>query len=147
MTRVLEPKKKRIQNAKQLANLRPPIKKGEVLNPEGARAHNPALRALKKLTIEAFREVIEMILTGTRQDLQNMIDDPATPNVKVAIAGAFQKAIEHRDYEIVERLAERLVGKIPEVINVTKQTDLRAVIASTDRTELKIALAEIEKDV
>lgn len=127
---------------KQLANLRP-IKKGQVLNPNGARAHNPATKALKNLTIETYREVIELVLTGNLQALRDMRDNENIPAIQVGVARAFYNAIKCGDYGVIERIAERIVGKIPDqlVLNSTLQH------GPIDREKLKLAMAELENDV
>lgn len=102
---------------------RPPkatqFKKGQSGNPEGARAHNPAIKALKALTIESFREIIELVMKGNLQSLKSVINDPDTSAVQVGIAKAFLKAIRNGDYTVIEKIAERIVGKIPDQLNIT----------------------------
>ncbi len=138
-------KSKRKVSAKSLANLRPQKKGEKGHNPIGARAHNPALRALKKLTIETYREVIELALTSNRQALYELAEHPDTPAVQVGVARAMMKAIDHGDFSLVEQLAIRIVGKVPEVVNINSnnQTSLDVV----DRTRMRVAMKEIESEV
>ena len=103
---------KEINRKKQLANLRP-VKPGEVRNPEGGRAHNPAIRALKNFTHETFREVLEVALTGKPGDLDAIIDDPESTNLEIIVAKAFRDSVDTGSYSLVERIAERLLGKPP----------------------------------
>jgi len=123
------------------------FKPGQSGNPLGAKLHNPAVRALKNFTHETFREVLEVVLTGTYADLIAIIENPESSNLHVVVAKAFRDSVDTGNYSLVERIAERLLGKPPETIHITKKTDLRAIIASTDRTEIKKALSEIEDDV
>lgn len=119
------------------------FKKGQSGNPEGARAHNPVTKALKKLTIETYREVIELIMTGTIKDLEALAKSETAPAVQIGIAMSLAKAIKNGDIHTIERLAERIVGKIPDELNVNRKTTVEVI----DKEMLKKAMAEIEADV
>lgn len=123
------------------------FKKGKVANPEGGRTHNPATRALKNLTVESYREVIELVLTGRVQDLRAMAENPETPAIQVAVATSFLRAIREGDYTIVERIAERLVGKIPDEINLRALNVNANLNAKVDKDMLKAAMAALDDDV
>ncbi len=118
-------------------------------NPEGARKHNPAIIALGKLTVQTYREVIEVVLTGNLQSLKDMVDDPKTSALQVGIATAFIKAIKSGDYAVIERIAERIVGKIPDEINLNANSKLTLVdrVKSIDREALREAMKDLEHDV
>lgn len=100
-----------------LANLKPTmIKKGEVRNPEGGRAHRPESRALRKVTNETVKEVIETGLTGTLDDLRKIAMDPNEAALKRGLAKAIGDAVAAGDVAILERLFERLTGKVPVIL-------------------------------
>lgn len=121
-------------------------KKGQSGNPEGGRAHNPAKRALKKLTLESYQEMIELVLTGNLSQLKEIADNPSTPALQVGIAVCFMKALKNGDHDIIERIAERIVGKIPDKIEVNSKNLNANLNAPIDRAELKAALAKLESD-
>lgn len=123
------------------------FKPGQSGNPEGGRLHDPVTKALKKLTVETYREVIEMVLTNDLLSLKKLAEDPKTPAIQVGVATTFMKAIQRGDYDVIERIAERIVGKIPEEINVRSQNLNANLNARIDKTELRAALKEIEEDV
>jgi len=123
------------------------FQKGRSGNPAGARAHNPAIKALRKLTLETYREVIELVLTGNLTELKAMAEDPDTPAVQVGIATAFMKAIKNGDYSVIERIAERIIGKIPDELNINSKNVNANLNAAIDKEKLKAAYAELEKDV
>lgn len=122
-----------------------PAKKGEIRNPEGGRSHNPAIRALRNLTLEQYREVIEKVLTGNVAELQAMIKNPRTTAIQVGVAACFLKAIKDGDFHIIEKIAERIVGKVPDVLNVNSKN--ATVVAKVDQAKLKAALEALEDDV
>lgn len=114
-------------------------------NPEGARLHNPIAKALRNLTIETFREVIEVVLTGNLAQLEKIVKDPKTSALQVGVAMAFHRALKAGDYATIERIAERIVGKIPDELKVTSTN--ANLNASIDPVKLKAALAQLENDV
>jgi hypothetical protein len=104
------------------------IKKGERRNPLGGKLHNPAIRALKNLTIATYREVIELALTSNIEALKRVAENPNTPAVQVGVATALIKAIAKGDWNIVNAIAERIVGKIPDKVEVTNKVESNVVI-------------------
>jgi ribosomal protein L25 (general stress protein Ctc) len=116
-------------------------KKGQCGNPAKIK-QSPIKRALRNLTIETYREVIQLVLTGNLAALQIMIDDPVTPAIQVGVAKAFKKAIDHGDYTIIEKIAERIVGKIPDVV-------IQQTINSTsnNKDKVKAILDELARRV
>ncbi len=132
-------------NKNSLANLRP-IKKGEVRNPNGARTHNPITKALQKLTIETYREVIEIVLTGNIDALKEMIEDKKTPAIQVGVATSFLTAINKGEYAVIERIAERIIGKIPEQL-IVNSTNANVNLETFDPAKLRAAFNKIKNDV
>jgi phage terminase small subunit len=123
------------------------FKKGQSGNPLGGKLHNPALRALRSFTNETFREVLELVLTGNQAKLSDIIIDPSSTNLEVLIAKAFQNAIKSGDFHLVERIAERLLGKVPDTIKIGKITNAKEIISDADKEEIKQILTKIKADV
>ncbi len=119
------------------------FKKGQSGNPKG-RIPNDAIKALRKITIETYREVIEMVLTGKLADLKALAEHPDTPAIQIGVATSFLKAIKNGDYAVIERLAERIIGKIPDELNVIQNTTVNTKVTDIDREALKKAMAELE---
>lgn len=132
-----------MRSEKQLANLKK-WKKGQSGNPLGGAAHDPAKRALKNLTLQTYREVIELVLTGNVAALKAMVEHPDTPAIQVGVATSFMKAIKSGDYGIIERIAERIVGEIPKVVKIDSVNNTNL---SINPIELKLALEKLEQDV
>lgn len=136
---------KRRVTEKQLANLRP-IKKGEVRNPLGRRP-NPIPKALRELTVESYRKVIEAVCTGNIDNLNAMINDPTVSALQVGVATAFVKALQSGDYATIERIAERIVGKIPDELNVNSKNLNANFNVAIDQNKVKAALEKLEKEI
>lgn len=124
------------------------FKKGKSGNPAGARAHNPITKALKNLTVDTYREIIEVVCTGNLDRLKDIIEDPKTSALQVGIARAFFDAIKKGDYLVIERIAERIVGKIPDELNVVSK-NLNANLNSKpiDRKEVVEIVKKLEDSV
>ena len=131
-------------NPNSLKNLRN-IKKGQVLNPEGGRTHNQAQKALRRLTIDTYREVIELALSSNLTALKSLAQNPMTPAIQVGIATSLIKAINKGDYSVLELLASRIVGKIPDELNVNSKNETQ--LSVIDEKKVAAALKKIESDV
>lgn len=112
---------------------------------------NPIQRALKELTIDTYREVIEMVLTGNLDALKEIAESKTAAAIQVGLARAFIKAIKEGDHEVMERMAERIIGKIPDQINLVSKNlnanmDVPAESAVTV-DEVKAAFNELEREV
>jgi hypothetical protein len=123
------------------------IKKGEVRNPLGAGAHNPLTRALRNITIESYREIIRLVMTSDVAGIKAIAENPKSTGLQVGIAVAFLKAIKSGDYAVIERIAERIIGKIPDELNVTANASVNAKVTTIDKTELAKAMLELEDEV
>ncbi len=123
------------------------FKKGQSGNPQGGRLHNPIQRALKNLTVESYRQCIEAVCTGNLAHLKAMVEDPSVSALQVGIARAFLKAMQAGDYAVIERIAERIVGKIPDELKVSSSNVNANLNATIDKEKLKAALEQLEQDV
>lgn len=123
------------------------FKKGQSGNPQGGRAHNPASKALRNLTIDSYREIIELVMTGNLGELRKLSESRTVPAIQVGVARAFLKALNRGDYDIIERIAQRIIGKIPEVIKVqSTNTNINATAGKIDRSILKKVFKELEEE-
>lgn len=123
------------------------FKKGQVANPNGAGAHNPILRAIKKITQETYADILMVTMTGTGQDLEDIIKNPASSNFHKLVAKAFRTAIRDGDYSLAERFAERIIGKMPDNINVNSQNLNANLNSKVDPVLLRKALKKLDSDV
>lgn len=95
------------------------FKKGQSGNPQGARLHNPHLKALKRITNEAYKSIIEVVMTGTIEDLKAIADNPKSSAVEVGIARAFFNAVKNGDYSVIDKISERIIGKVKDTVHHT----------------------------
>lgn len=138
-------KKTRNLNPKSLENIKKSqFKPGQSGNPSG-KPKDPIRAALRNLTIKEYRDVIELAMVSNLQALQDLIKDPNTSAVQVGVGTAMIKAIKNGDINVIERLAERLVGKIPDKLEVTSNN--KSVVTNIDQAKLAEAIKQLENDV
>lgn len=130
---------KRKMSPKSMANLKK-IQKGQVLNPLGAGAHNPLLRTMRKFSQKYFAEVIDMAVMGNLEGLASIINDPKSEAIKVGVAKSLFNAIADGDWDVLDRIVSRLIGKVPDKINITTE-DL-----SDEELDAKIKQLEAEQN-
>lgn len=89
------------------------FKPGNNANPLGANAHDPVAKALRKITKETLNEVIELALNANTSELNRIYQDPETPALKKILCGVIADACKDKTLSSLERLLERLIGKVP----------------------------------
>lgn len=122
------------------------FKPGQSGNPKGRPPLNPIQRALKNLTVETYRDVIQAVCTGNLDNLKAMVEDPSISALQVGVARAFLKAMQAGDYAVIERIAERIVGKIPDELKVSSSNVNANLNATIDKEKLKAALEHLEQE-
>lgn len=121
------------------------FKKGQSGNPDGARAHDPLTKALRSVTLDSYREIIELVMTSDLKAIKAIAENPKSTGLQVGIAVSFLKAIKNGDYTVIERIAERIIGKIPDVIKV--DSNINAKVNVIDKAALAKAMAELMNEV
>lgn len=91
-----------------------PFEKGNCANPLGAKAHDAALRTVRKLTKLELSEMGTLILDGNLDDLKKVTEDKKSSVLKVWIATVAMKAISKGDMHSLNQLLDRIVGKVRE---------------------------------
>lgn len=132
------------------AHLKPhQFKPGTTGNPNGRPPLTAVQRELRKLTIEKYREVIELALTGNLEELKAFIADPDTSVIQVGVGTALLTAIKKGDASVLEQFAARIVGKIPDEIRINSNSNMNinaGVSVLTDE-QLKERLRKIRSEL
>jgi hypothetical protein len=103
------------------------IKKGEVRNPRGAAAHDPALRAIRACTKEELRDVANLILADDFQGLKDLAEAMKSTDkkpkgitvLKAMVASVALKIISKGDMYALDVLLNRLIGKVKDEVLLT----------------------------
>lgn len=121
------------------------FKKGQSGNPGGV-PKDPVKAALKKLTVESYRDIVELTLAGNVDQLGEIVKDKTQPALKVAIAAAILTAIRKGDVQTVEKLLERVIGKVPEVVRVTGAVANTDLNSSEDKKKVRDLVAKFSSE-
>jgi hypothetical protein len=95
------------------------FKPGVVTNPRGGGAHNPSLKAVRRLSQMQIAELGTMILEGNIDSLKAVEKDPAASVLKVMIASVSIKAINKGDHSALAAILDRIVGKPKQVVEMS----------------------------
>lgn len=95
------------------------IKKGTVLNPIGAHAHDPVKKALKRFTNEYMKEIVELAVMGNLAALKEVAENPNTPAIQVGVAKALAHAINDGDWTTLRAIVSEILGKQADKIDLT----------------------------
>jgi Family of unknown function (DUF5681) len=123
------------------------FKPGQSGNPTGKIPLTDAEKALRRITLQNYTEVIELALTGKEAELEALAEDPDTPVLQKGIARAILKAVEDGDPSVLERFAARIVGEIPKHLNINGLVNVNHAVTVIPPEIAARALKKIEEDV
>ena len=110
----------------------PKYKKGQSGNPKG-RPPDMLGKAMRQLTAEEFREIANMIIKGSIDQLKAMSTSKDSSALKVMIAATVVKIISRGDMHALDILLNRLVGKVKDQIEMTGRDGGPQVILTMPR--------------
>lgn len=90
------------------------IKKGQVLNPLGGKAHNPTVRALKRLTNAQIAEIGAELITGTGEEFKAIAEDPNATMLQRWFAKVMINGVTRGDHKALDVVLNRIAGKVQE---------------------------------
>lgn len=92
--------------------------KGVSGNPKGDTAK---MKARRSITPETLKQILEEVFTSTKNDILAKLRNPNTPLGEAIIHKAALDALNWGNYDKLERMLERVVGKIPQEVNITSK--------------------------
>lgn len=102
-----------------------PIQPGEVRNPKGGSRKASLKKALGQLSKQEMEEVGKLILSGKLRKLEAIVKDAGKDGkknqsvLKTLFASVAIKAISKGDYNALNMLLDRLIGKVPAPVQLT----------------------------
>lgn len=90
-----------------------PIQKGQVLNPRGAAAHNPQLRAIRAMSRADIAAIGTMILEKTVEELMAIREAKQLPMLQDVLLSVLIDAKKHGNMEKLDKLLDRIAGPVP----------------------------------
>jgi hypothetical protein len=101
----------------EVGNKKPPkqfqFKKGQVANPTGINQPKH-IRAMQDLTADTLAKAIEMIMTGSMEDLRNALKDKNLSIAQSIIIKAAIKANKDGSFYQLDGILDRGIGKVVE---------------------------------
>jgi hypothetical protein len=113
-----------------------PIKKGEVRNPLGGRAHNPELKKLRKLTREELVKVGSLVLKEDIRALEIIQKSRTEPVLKKWFASVALRALTTGESQHFNILLDRVVGKSKDEIKMEATVTTRQKYKEMSTEEL-----------
>ena len=125
------------------------IKKGQVLNPRGGKAHDPVVRAIRKMTHNEIAEIGSMIIEGNLQDLTDLMENrrPDSSVLKVWMASIAVRAINRGDADALNKLLDRIVGRVRQDIGFLTPAGAMAAVVTMNDDDLREEADRLAREV
>lgn len=91
------------------------FKKGQKGNPGGFTKEQAKA---KHLTREILKDLLNVLLTATHEDMQLILEKPDTTALTMMVVKGYMNAIETGDWKQIELVFSRLVGKVKDEVDV-----------------------------
>ncbi len=123
------------------------FKKGQSGNPEGARLRDVFTNDMKKLTLQSYREIIQAVVAGDADKLKEIAANPKTSILELGIINSIFKATKAGDYETIEKIVSRVIGKIPDEVNIKSDNVNTNLNSKLSKDDIKSIVKELKDDV
>jgi len=123
------------------------FKPGQSGNPLGGKAHSKIKRRLKTLTIDQYCKLIEIVAMNDLAEVRKLAKGEKEQNLLSTLAYCWLLARKRGDYDTIEKILSRVIGKIPDVVHLNSQNLNANLNVSFDKEKVKLALKEIEEEI
>jgi hypothetical protein len=115
-----------------------PFKKGTSGNPDGRPVLPPEVKALKSVTNEQIKEVMDLLLHKNVEELEQLADSESEPALKVLYAAGVLRAVKEGNPAHIELVLNRVLGKPKDSVELSGAED-RPI---KTKTEVSISIEE-----
>lgn len=119
------------------------FKPGNCANPKGA-VPSLAQRTLRKTTNETLAATIQKAIEQTPQQLQQLLKHPDISALEAIVIGTVVDAVTKRNYDRLEVLLARVLGKIPDRVDMTTNGE-SLNISKEDHAKIAIIVKDLEE--
>lgn len=95
------------------------FKKGQSGNPEGARAHDPMKRALKKLTAAKLHDIFAIVFNSSKEELAKLAADPKLDLLTLWVVNSALKGNKDKSYHLLDSMLNRAIGPVTAKVELT----------------------------
>jgi len=120
------------------------FKPGNKMNPKGAAA-SLEVRALKAVTNATLATMIQKIVTLKPDEVKELLESSETNALEAIVLGTILDAIKHRNYDKLERLLERVIGKVPDKVESISKIE-QVNITAESKEQLVSLIKQIEDE-
>lgn len=120
------------------------FKKGQIANPKGITI-SPEKRALKELTETELANAIKKVFTSTEEECLALLKDKTTTLGHKVILRAAVDSAHHGNYSKFNEILERVIGKVPNKIDMTTKGQ-PINVTSADKDLIKKTVSELENE-
>lgn len=120
------------------------FKPGQSGNPGGTSKVDRELMVIRKLSKEKFKELANILISGTREDLERMLASPGTSALTEMVIKVVLGIAERGDMTSLDRLLDRLIGKVKDEVDVTVVKPM--IIERRNGTEVVLGVAQVKRD-
>lgn len=128
---------------------KPPVgrrfKKGQSGNPLGGKLHNPAIRAIKRLTNDEIADIGSMLLAGDVKTLEKIARSKKETPLRAMIAAVSVKAINSKDSYALDTILNRVAGKVPSSVNLANPDGSFQRALGMTPEERAVAIAALQR--
>lgn len=126
------------------------FKPGQSGNPGGRPKLSPELIKHRFMTRETAIRWMSEVVHATKDELNEVMNDPSTPALKLMMAAVIAKGVKFGDHQRLNFLLDRLIGKIPEATAAIESTGIKVLIEDYSNVqsgpESKSQIQFMEKD-
>lgn len=120
------------------------FKPGQSGNPGGTSKVDRELMVIRKLSKEKFKDLANILISGTREDLERMLAKPDTTALTEMVIKVVLGIAERGDMTSLDRLLDRLIGKVKDEVDVNVVKPM--IIERRNGTEVVLGVAQVKRD-
>jgi len=97
------------------------------------------------MSTQDYIVVVNTMVEKPMSELKKIIEDPTSSSLKVGLARSILKAIQKGEYNVFERLTDRLVGPVTSKLQVDSKNE--SVVTIVDEAKIEAILKKLENDI
>lgn len=122
-------------------------KKGVSGNPNGRPRMPQDLRNVKKLKEDEFKAIVSLYAHMTKNELLDVIQDPATPVLHLSVCSILSKVVKEGDHARLDFLLNRTIGKVKETKEIYTPEPTIIIRGNGEQIELGAKYTAIEGEI
>lgn len=124
----------------------PGFKKGQSGNPGGRPSLSTETRLARKMSLESYVSHLSQLIEMPHEELEKIAADKKQPMMKIIIAKFLIDGAKNNNYHQLEKLTERMWGKVPDAMSVSGNLNT-GLVGLFEQLKNKGSTKQIEKEV